>query len=400
MRRIPVQAHPGGRFLRAVILAAASLGFAVLLALSSSCGSDPPQAPRTPTLEDTIDELVRPCLDFGSPSGLIIGLTRHGERTVLRYANAELGYEVPRRDGLFEITSLTKTFTATLLAQLIQDNLVRLDDPVDAYLPEDVEMPTCEGEPIRIRHLVTHTAGLPMLPPGSVEGSYTEQQVLDCLENLASGSTTFCEPTADGGHVPLGVRMRHSEVGYAVLGMVIERITGRPLGELLRERVCDPLGLGDTRDYGQLDDDQRTRLINAYEVDGTELDFWRTTRLDGACGLAASIDDLLQYLEACMAPDGPLGDVLSMTQEPLFWNYGLPGDSTGIGMAWSIFRSAGRQVYGQRGWRNMTCVAYFWPERKTALVLISTTRQHWPIGDALAAEIWAEIEELETVSVP
>ncbi|MFH1142935.1 MAG: serine hydrolase domain-containing protein [Candidatus Eisenbacteria bacterium] len=378
---------------RTGVLAATWIALATVPTLLSSCGSERLGPHGTPTLESAIDEIVRPFMEYGSPSGLMVGITAEGERRVLRYANAGRGFELPRRDGLFEITSITKTFTATLLAEMIQEGLLGLDDPIEAHLPGDVDVPTCEGEPIRIRHLATHTAGLSNLLPGTVEGPYTEQQIHDYLESLASGTTPFCEQDGAGGHVPPGERMSQSEVGYVVLGMIIERVAGKPLADLLRERICDPLGLSDTRGYAMLDPVKRARLVNAYEVDGTELDFWSDTWLDGAGGLAASIDDTLRYLEACMNPAGPLGDALALTQEPLFWSYERPEDSKGIGMAWSILRSPGEQICIQRGWHRMSSAAFFWPERKIGMVLVCTTREHVRLLDALAAEIWAEIEQ-------
>ncbi len=372
---------------------------AIVMACAISCHEDPSGRPNEPSLEETIDRLVAPSLQFGSPSGLLVGLTIAGERSVQRYANAEMGYALPRRDGLFEITAITKTITAILIAQLIADSLLHLDDPIQQFLPAGVEVPECDGHPIRIRHLLSHTAGLASLLPGTVDGPYSEQQVFDYLEDLDTENSTFCEPVGDGEHVHPGERMRHSEVGYVLLGMIAERVRGRPLGDLMRERVCDPLGLGDMRAYEQMSAAQRSRAVEAYEVTGERIDFWEGTWLDGSVGLASSIDDLLAYLEACMNAGGPLADAIGMTREPLFWNYQSAGDERGIAMAWSVFRTPGRQIFIQRGWRRMTCIAYLWPEQRTGMLLLATTREHFPVIDELAAEIWNEIEGRAVIAV-
>jgi len=390
-----MRAHQPSHVCRLIAKAAGHwncLLLAIVTACAVSCHDDSSGRPSEPSLEETIDRLVAPSLQFGSPSGLLVGLTIAGERSVLRYANAEMGYALPRRDGLFEITAITKTVTAILIAQMIADSLLHLDDPIQQFLPADVEVPECDGHLIRIRHLLSHTAGLASLLPGTVDGPYSEQQVFDYLENLDSESSTYCEPIGNGEHVHPGERMRHSEVGYVLLGMIVERVLGRPLGDLMRERVCDPLGLGDMRAYEQMGAAQRSRAVEAYEVTGERIDFWENTWLDGSVGLASTIDDLLAYLEACMNASGPLADAIAKTREPLFWNYQSAGDERGIAMAWSVFRTPGRQIFIQRGWRRMTCIAYLWPEQRTGMVLIATTREHFPVIDELAAEIWNEIE--------
>src|SRR5690606_28385767 len=69
-------------------------------------------------------------------------------------------------DSAFEIGSVSKTMTATLLAKLIVEGKASLDDPLAAYLPDGTTVPDFEGQPILLRHVVTHTSGLPALPPG------------------------------------------------------------------------------------------------------------------------------------------------------------------------------------------------------------------------------------------
>ncbi len=125
-----------------------------------SCESEPIIDDSSP-LKEKIDRLVEPVVAFGSPSAIIIGVYKGGEKTVYSYGDAGLGFGAPRSNTIFEIGSITKTFTATLLSELIFDGLVSLDDSINKFLPANVHPPSYKGENITIRHLVTHTSGLP-----------------------------------------------------------------------------------------------------------------------------------------------------------------------------------------------------------------------------------------------
>src|SRR5688500_18273317 len=93
-------------------------------------------------------------------TGLVVGVEAHGERGVWHRGRLPDGAET-----IFEIGSITKTFTTTLLADMARDGLVALDDPVQRHLPAGVRMPV-RGRPITLEDLATHRSGLPRLPKG------------------------------------------------------------------------------------------------------------------------------------------------------------------------------------------------------------------------------------------
>lgn len=129
----------------------------------------------------------------------------------------------------FRLASVSKQFTATAILILAGDGRLSIDDRITAALPELAP----PGDPITIRHLLTHTSGLSdyerVLPDG-------EEQVTDgeVLELLARDPRLDFRP---------GSRYRYSNSGYALLAVIVERLSNRPFGDLLRQRVFDPLGM-------------------------------------------------------------------------------------------------------------------------------------------------------------
>jgi CubicO group peptidase (beta-lactamase class C family) len=101
-------------------------------------------------------------------TGIALGVYRHGEELTFVRGQARVDrLAPPTAETIFEIGSITKVFTATVLADMVEDGLVQLSDPVQRYLPDDVVLPV-RGRPITLADLATQTSGLPRLPPGIV----------------------------------------------------------------------------------------------------------------------------------------------------------------------------------------------------------------------------------------
>lgn len=237
-------------------------------------------------------------------------------------------------DG-FEIGSITKTMTGTLLADAVAGGRVSLDDPVGRWLDAG------ENADITLGELATHTSGLPRLSPS----------------HLGGAADPYAFLTADAAQHELRISPRphradheYSNFGFQVLGLALERATGTPFGTLLSRRLCTPLAMEHTA------------------VDGTSLQGHRagkpvrpwTRHLAGAGGVVATAPDMAAYLHAClMAPEGALGPAMELAQRPhhridrlrsagLGWALGPPGYLGHTGGT-SGFRSMlGLRIAGRR----------------------------------------------------
>ncbi|MFC7729486.1 serine hydrolase domain-containing protein [Actinomadura keratinilytica] len=138
------------------------------------------------------------------------------------------------------IGSNTKTFVAATVMQLVGEGKVKLDEPIDTYLPGVVEGPDYDGKKITVRNLLGHTSGLPDYTEfvdsdtaGVPSRTYTAEELLEpALKHKAA--------------FPVGKRRRYSNTNYIVAGMLVTKVTGKPVGEAVTERVINRLGLRQT----------------------------------------------------------------------------------------------------------------------------------------------------------
>ncbi len=203
-------------------------------------------------------------------------------------------------DTPYNIASVTKLFTATLAMQLVDDGRLELDAPVARYLPDSVRLPTDTSRTaITVRHLLTHTAGLPRNPPnrrnqpvtGALDpGVWDAYNVGDLYQALAT-TTLRTRP---------GTAMAYSNYGYALLGHVVERVAGQPYERLLRARLLAPLGM--TASGITLTAAQSQRLAAFYwDADDARVEqsvHARFGDVAGFIGLTSTVRDLAPFLLA------------------------------------------------------------------------------------------------------
>ena len=172
--------------------------------------------------------------------GIAAGLaTRDGLRWWLAsgFADLETG-RPPDHRTLFRIASITKTFTATAVLQLRDEGKFRLDDPAVRYLPElsSVQDPRGRIEDLTIRRLLMHTSGLQGEPPWRDLDRRWMYRSEELLEVLSLARVTL----------PPEVDLKYSNLGFQLLGLIVERIAERPYTEHVRASILDPLGMSDT----------------------------------------------------------------------------------------------------------------------------------------------------------
>jgi serine-type D-Ala-D-Ala carboxypeptidase/endopeptidase len=200
---------------------------------------------------------------------------------------------------IFEIGSITKTFTTTLLADMARQGLVALDDPVQRHLPDGVQLPV-RGREITLEDLATHRSGLPGLPKGLLLSALTRDRrdpyarFDEARLNEAVGAT---RPRREPGR-----RIAYSNYGMGLLGHVLARRAGTSYERLVRTRICEPLGLDDT--WVDSPESERPRVAGGHTWRGREAPPWHLAALAGAGGLRSTAADLLAYLRL----HGPTAD--------------------------------------------------------------------------------------------
>ncbi len=171
--------------------------------------------------------------------GLSIALVKDGQLVYARgFGHADIARGKPvKPTTLFGAASLTKSFTAIALLQLAEKGLLKLSDPVEKHVPNPFK--SKGGEPIRIEHLLTHSCGSPAL--GYIEAVERHaHQIGGCNLPIASANdvTTFAQGAdEDWPEASAGERWFYFNEGYVLLGQIIERISGKPYDEFLREQI-------------------------------------------------------------------------------------------------------------------------------------------------------------------
>jgi CubicO group peptidase (beta-lactamase class C family) len=237
-------------------------------------------------------------------------------------------------DSVFEIGSVTKTFTALLLADVVSRGEVRLEDPIGLYLPPGVSAPSRGEREITLLDLVTHTSRLPRVPRRilwrfwDLENPYAGFGVDDLHAEIARARVKRS----------IGRRFRYSNLGFGLLGYLLSRAAGQDYEGLVRERICVPLGLSSTA--VTIDGDLRSRLVQGHRRGGKPVGTWELSSLAGAGGLRSSAADLLRYVEAHLRPAGtPLEAALEAVQVP---HHSLREGKVAIGLAWMIMTKGER----------------------------------------------------------
>lgn len=280
----------------------------------------------------------------------------------------------------FQIGSITKTFTGTLLAQMVLAGEVKLDDPIQKYLPAGVRAPSYQGTPITLLSLAEQNSGLPRLQsnldlsPETLSNpyaSYTTGMLYDALNRLKLARKP-------------GTQYEYSNFGVTLLGQVLANAAHSTYADLLEERVLRPLGMNDTVVVGSVS--SRANLVAGFAVDGSPAVPWDFGTLGSAGAIESDLHDMTIYLRANMAaPDGVLGKAMELAQEP-HWTYEENGMPNKIGLLWMTSPISGDT------WHNGETGGYhadisFNKSAGVGVVLLTNTARM--IVDQIAAHILA-----------
>jgi len=272
-------------------------------------------------LQTVMDRDLAGARDHGwlAPSaggGLAIGVSQRGVRRVMTYG-------VAQADSMFQIGSITKTFTASALARMIQDGRVQLDTPVRELIPV-AALPRPSGLEMTLLDLATHRSGLPNMPPGVRPG-----RVLDAFAHFDENRLYTYMRTHGAGR-PANSPFVYSNLGFGLLGHALANRMGADYPALIREFVTEPLGLNDT--VVNLSPEQRARVIQGYDDEGHPIGAWEFDVLAGAGAMYSTAPDLLRWVEANLHPAGPMASTLEFAHRP---RRPTRGDGR-IGLAWMI----------------------------------------------------------------
>src|SRR5262245_53552157 len=231
---------------RTTLAAAALLAVGALLGWLAPSGQLVPDVRARQKAEpavavEQIDAVVAAEMRKQKVPGVALAIVRKGEVVLVKgYGEANVEHHVPvTADTIFQSGSVGKQFTAAAIMTLVDDGKISLDDSVAKFWPEVGKW----WHPVTVRHLLTHTSGMPNFEPGT-HIDYRKDYTDDDFARLAFALKPEFAP---------GSRWNYSNPGYVLLGCIIGKVTGRHYGELLRDRVFNPLGMKTARVVSEAD---------------------------------------------------------------------------------------------------------------------------------------------------
>ena len=318
---------------------------------------------------DEILQTLRERVEIGKTNQSIVVATideKGTKFTSLGQISQKPNAENADENTVFEIGSITKVFTGTLLAEAVKRGEVKLDDPISKYLPAAVKVPTRNGKEITLIDLATHTSGLPRLPSNFAPkdsqnpyADYTVEQMYDFLSKY--------ELPRD-----IGSKAEYSNFGMGLLGHILSRRAGISYENLVKTRILLPLGLNDTTIT--LYPAQKNRMAQGHDINGEENSLWDLPTLAGAGALRSTAKDMAKFAAYNLGLEkSGLLDVFNNAHQPQrdF------SQQMKIGLAWLTLQSKPDKeiVWHNGGTGGFVSFIGFIKSEKRAVVILSNTAQ-------------------------
>ena len=318
-----------------------------------------------------LDEWIRSHVEY-TGVGLVIGIVHDQDIVWLKaYGHASLDPMTPMaEDSIFRIASHSKLFTAISVLRARDAGALRLDDEVATHLPWfDIENRHPQARPVTLRHLLTHTAGLPResIHPAWTDFEFPEAEAV--RDTISDQETTY----------PTETKWKYSNLGFTLAGMVAEAASGTPFAELVNQAILEPLGM-DSTSVGPIPADHQGRLATGYGrrlADGSRqsMPFVDARAFDPATGVSSSVPDMLKFLQwQLRVRDRRSDEVLAtntlLEMQRVHWVQ--PSWDSGWGLGFSVRHTEDRDLIGHGGsypgYRTQTQLS---PEEKIGVVVFT-----------------------------
>jgi len=330
-------------------------------------------------LEDQIQSLVEPLIKEQRLHAVSIGIIKDGKKYSFGFGRVYDDKETPDDKTIYEIGSISKVFTATMLARMVVDGKMNLDDAAKKYLDNAFKMPEYQKTPITLRHLTQHKSGLPRMPnnfqPENIDNPYADYDKEKLYEFLNS-----CKLERKPGE-----SFQYSNLAVGTLGHILELSTQKDYQQLLKDIISEPLKMQDT--VVSLNSEKMKRLAEGHNGQDNVYPNWDLNVLMGAGGIRSTVHDMLIFLEANLNPDETaLGKAIKLTQRP-------PDNTVkNMGLGWHVKRNQTTFWHnGQTG--GYHSFSMFDSKEKIALVILSSTASN--LVDKLGASIRHLLEKGE-----
>ncbi|MGN6415867.1 MAG: serine hydrolase [Pseudobacter sp.] len=313
-------------------------------------------------LDKEVDSIAMTYISTAGTVGMSIGVLKDGKEYFYDYGEASKTlHEIPDANTIFELGSITKTFTATIVACAIGEKKIKLDDPVNKYLPDSIPPLQFNNRMVTFKDLLNHTAAFPRMPSDYQDEKMDENGItiypVDKFFSFLKNLKLTREP---------GLKHEYSNAGFSLASTIMQRMYNMSYEELVNKFIAQPLGMRDTRVWIRPQDS--AHYAKGYREDGS-LHFYRNLPpfYQGAGGLRSTASDMLKYAAAQWGTsDKKLNKAIRLTHDTTFRD-----NKFSLGMAWIYVKNGDRQMMFHNGatggFRSYLGVD---PEKKVAVIIL------------------------------
>lgn len=259
-----------------------------------------------------VEDIIQPFMFDSKTVGLSIGILKDGKQYFYNYGETVKGNkQLPTNKNLYEIGSVTKTFTGILLAKAVTDGKIKLTDPVNKYLPKNAAWLILNGDTAKIIHLSNHTSGLPPLPD-----NFDMTNEVNPYSNYDEAKLLAYLKTATLQRKP-GEKFEYCNLGVGLLGYILSKTYKMPFEKMVQTFIATKAGMTDTKEF--LLQKDSALFMQGYNDALEKQSQWDLNALTAAGGLRSNTADMLQYAALNLdAKDAELKKAIALSHQQTF----------------------------------------------------------------------------------
>lgn len=319
--------------------------------------------------DSAVHRIVAPYAEISTTAGFSLAIIESTEVLSYFYGETVLGNgRIPDSLTVYEIGSLTKTFTAAALLLSLRERNIDTSAYVETILPAAAFGLTLNGTKTTFRELLNHTSGLPRLPqdlaliPGfrndDPYAGYDSARIMSYLATHAPMYTPGTPPSASG------LVEAYSNLAYGLAGILLERLNSASFNDVIEQRLCTPLGMTATTTAIP-----SSNAAVPHNERGGQVAWWNLNGFAGAGALHSNLHDMIRYLQAHLGLHGPsLQDVFATCRTPTVAIDGR--DVFGLGWEFFYLRDGTRVTVKDGGTGGSTSFIALRSDRQTAIVFL------------------------------
>jgi CubicO group peptidase (beta-lactamase class C family) len=337
--------------------------------------------PKQTLVDKTVDTLVGQYINQLANVGVSVAVHYKAQTLYYNYGETKKGnQQLPSNKTIYEIGSITKTFTAALLAKAVLDKKVNLTDAITKYLPDSVANNQLLQN-ITLQQLSNHSSGLPRLP---ITMNFTVTNVQQPYENFSVNHLYGYLKNYTGYKQP-GAQYEYSNLAVGLLGTILEKIYNTSFENLVQQYIAKPLQMSNTI----ISVSDSSQLAQGYNDEGAATPAWKFLSLSAAGSIKSNTANLMQYgLAQLQCNNKALEKIFKLTHPVTFEK-----DEQTVGLGWHIDSTATKIEYlnhsgGTYGCRSMLAVV---PSKKMVVVVLANNAT---TGDGLGIQLVEALSKL------